>query len=322
MGTLVIDRKDCQLDLDAGVLALRVPGQPVRHIPTTLLERVVLRTDVNLNTRVLTHLADRGVGLLVLGGRRGQRMAALVGAPHGDVRVRITQVRRLDQPAFVRGWCQRVLKAKLGAQRRLLLHAARQRPELRKPLLDALSTLAACQRQLGNPGSVDGLRGLEGAAAAAYFRAYAVLFPSALGFRGRRRRPPPDPVNACLSLGYTLLHGMAVQACHAQGLDPMLGYLHAPLHGRASLACDLMEPWRPQVDALVWQLFRERILTADNFGHDGSGACLLGKAGRGHFYRHWAQQAGTLQRALRRQARLVPRALGDLAGEYADTTAT
>ena len=33
-----------------------------------------------------------------------------------------------------------------------------------------------------------------------------------LGARHGRRRPPPDPVNACLSLGYTLLHNEALQA--------------------------------------------------------------------------------------------------------------
>ena len=67
--------------------------------------------------------------------------------------------------------------------------------------------------------------GLEGAAAA-YFRALAAAFPPALGFEGRNRRPPRDPVNACLSLGYTLLHGDAVREAAVQGFDPMIGVLH------------------------------------------------------------------------------------------------
>ncbi len=314
MGTLVVDRKDCRLELDGQALVLRVPGEPVRHVPSALLERVVLHAGVIMDTRVVGHLAERGVGMLILDGRRAQRMATLVGVPHRDVRLRIAQVRRLDDPQFADAWCRRVVDAKLRSQHRLLRQAARQRPDLRRPLRSAMTTIDQCRRRLDGTRGPDGLRGLEGAAAAAYFRGFAALFPPSLGFHARKRRPPPDPVNACLSLGYTLLHGMAVQACHQQGLDPMVGYLHAPLHGRASLACDLMEPWRTQVDALVWRLFRERILTADSFGNDGSGACLLGKAGRRHFHGHWAQHAAALQRAMRRHARLAPRALGESDG--------
>src|SRR5690606_17318101 len=147
--------------------------------------------------------------------------------------------------------------------------------------------------------------GIEGAGAAAYFRGYAELFPASLGFRARRRRPPPDVVNATLSLGYTLLHALAAEACHAEGLDPAVGFLHEPTRGRASLACDLMEPWRARVDALVWTLFRDRVLAATHGARDGSGACLLGKAGRAHFYEAWSSIAGPLRRTLARHARIA-----------------
>lgn len=322
MGLLVIDRRDCRLDLDGKALAIRSADAPVRFVPMALVDRVVLHPDTRLSSGVLAGLAAHDIGILLLGGRRAQRVAHVLGASSRDVRLRITQVRRLDDAEFTRRWCRTIVAAKLKAQLRLLECAQRERQDLRKPMHDAIATLHGCLHGLdADPvPTVDAIRGLEGAGAAAHFRAYARLFAPSLGFTARRRRPPPDPVNACLSLGYTLLHAQAVHACHLQGLDPMLGYLHAPVPGRASLACDLMEPWRARVDRLVWTLFRERILTPDHFGTEGSGACLLAKAGRSQFYAHWAQLARPLQRAMRRQALLATRSLGDLAAGTFDAT--
>jgi CRISPR-associated protein Cas1 len=315
MGTLFIDRRECRIALDGVVLELRMPGTPVRRIPAALLDRVVLRSDTLLNSHVLTGLAAMGVGILATGGRRGDRVAQIVGAPHKDVRRRITQVRRLDDLGFRLGWCRRVVAAKLKSQRRLLQKAQDLRPDLRKSLFDALRTVDLTRKNLLCCETIDAMRGCEGAAAAAFFGGYQTLFPESMGFIGRRRRPPTDPVNACLSLGYTLLYGMAIEACHVGGLDSMIGYLHAPCHGRASLASDIMEPLRAQVDAQVWELFRTRQLGAEHFGREGSGACLLGKAGRSRFYASWATSASRLRHALRRNARVAGRALGDLASE-------
>jgi CRISPR-associated protein Cas1 len=63
-------------------------------------------------------------------------------------------------------------------------------------------------------------------------------------------------VNACLSLGYTLLHFDAVRACHETGLEPYVGFYHEPAFARESLACDFIEALRPKVDEWVWRLLR------------------------------------------------------------------
>jgi CRISPR-associated protein Cas1 len=122
-------------------------------------------------------------------------------------------------------------------------------------LSDAIDTIARLRR-LADRGEIldrDTLTGLEGAGAAAYFRAYATLFAPSREFSRRRRRPPPDPVNVCLSLGYTLLHHEAVRELQVVGLDPLLGFLHVSERGRESLASDIVEPLRPHVDEWVWR---------------------------------------------------------------------
>lgn len=98
-----------------------------------------------------------------------------------------------------------------------------------------------------------------------YFEGLTALFPAELGFTGRNRKPPRDPVNAALSLSYVLLYADAAIAAHQAGLDPFVGFLHKPEFGRHSLACDLMEPARPLVDRFVLDLFESGLFTLKAF---------------------------------------------------------
>ena len=143
------------------------------------------------------------------------------------------------------------------------------------------------------------LRGIEGAAAAGFFLGYTRLFAPALDFTGRNRRPPRDPVNAALSLGYTLLHTEAVHAVHLAGLDPMIGFYHELDFGRPSLASDLIEPLRGQVEHWVWDCFRERLLRLEDFTREGE-ACLLGKSARQRYFAAYEVFARPRRRLLRR----------------------
>lgn len=86
-----------------------------------------------------------------------------------------------------------------------------------------------------------------------------------------------------------------------------VGALHAPVHGRAALACDLVEPLRGQIDEWIWQLFRRELLRPEHFGVEGSGACLLGKAGRSVFWREWEWRSRRWQRLLDRYAQHLAR---------------
>ena len=68
--------------------------------------------------------------------------------------------------------------------------------------------------------------GHEGMATREYFRAWRMMIGDEWDFTERQRRPPPDPVNAMLSFGYTLLTHEAVAALGTAGLDPAVGFLH------------------------------------------------------------------------------------------------
>ena len=96
------------------------------------------------------------------------------------------------------------------------------------------------------------------------------------GFVARERRPPPDPVNAMLSFGYTLLTHEAVAALAAASLDPAVGFLHADRPGRLSLALDLVEEFRPLLaDRLALALINLRQVRGDGFMTQPGGAVLM-----------------------------------------------
>jgi CRISPR-associated protein Cas1 len=302
MSSLYLDRKNLGIKLEGQALALYEDGARKGSVPLNLLERLVLRGNVQLESRVLGALSERNIGLLVLSGRHTEATAMLAGRPHNDSIRRMGQYRTSLSDDLRMPLGRWLVLVKVRAQQRLLKQALSARPDLRQPLTAAMRTLNGILEQLREDRPIitlAALRGYEGAAAAAYFGGFTALFAPSLNFTGRNKRPPPDPVNACLSLGYTLLHFDAVRACHLVGLDSMLGFYHDLSFGRESLACDLMEPLRPVMDGWVWRLFRERELRLEHFSDD-QGRCLMNKAGRQRFYAFYEANAASVRRLLRR----------------------
>lgn len=317
MTTLYLDRSGLYLRDDQQTIAVYEGEERRQAVPIALLERVVIRGNVTLTTGLLGRLAEAGVAVALLGGRNHQRVATILGREHRDARIRLAQYQRVRDPEWCAAWSRRIIHGKLRNQIVLLEYAMQQRPDCRTPLHHALDTLKSCRTRLHEEAglSVSTIRGVEGAAAAAYFSGYVSLFPASLEFRGRNRRPPRDPVNACLSLAYTLVHIEAVRATYGAGLDPFLGFYHQPAYGRESLASDCMERLRPVVDRWVWECVRNRTVRAEDFAVD-KGACLLRKAGRQRFYQAFEHVAHPCARYLRRQAYVIARALAKDADEW------
>jgi CRISP-associated protein Cas1 len=120
---------------------------------------------------------------------------------------------------------------------------------------------------------------VEGEAARTYFAALNLLVRAdrreAFALAGRTRRPPRDRMNALLSFLYAMWMNDCRSACEAAGLDPQVGTLHALRPGRAALALDLMEEFRPFADRLALSLVNRAQLDADDFDVREGGAVAL-----------------------------------------------
>jgi CRISPR-associated protein Cas1 len=283
-GTVYLDRKDAELRLDGGALAVYVRGERAGLVPLAPVDRLVLVGNQTVQTSVLHRLAAQGIAVLFLSGRTQAYRGRLVGRLHNHARLRLRQYAESRGPLALElatSW----IAAKLAGQAALLRNAAAARPEKRALLLRAAEIIGATRDKVAQAGTIECLRGLEGGAASAYFSALPALFPSSLGFAGRERRPPRDPVNALLSLTYTLAHWEWVRECEVIGLDPLVGFYHEVEYGRESLACDLLEPFRPVVDRWVWELFSTRQFEGRDFTvDDDRPGCALKKSARGRYY--------------------------------------
>jgi CRISP-associated protein Cas1 len=137
------------------------------------------------------------------------------------------------------------------------------------------------------------LRGLEGQAARVYFAGMRSLLGDVWGFTARQKQPPPDPVNALLSLGYTLLYHSVAGLLQARGLNAHLGFLHAAGGDHMALASDVMEEFRSVVvDALVLDWCLNGKVSPADFSTSPDGCALSADATR-RFIRAYEERLGT-----------------------------
>ncbi|MBK8972709.1 MAG: CRISPR-associated endonuclease Cas1 [Hahellaceae bacterium] len=287
---LVLDRRGTRLDAEGQHLIVRNEkfDRP-RSVPIAQIEQVIALCSLDLSTTVLGKLSSQQIGFTFIPNGKTDQAWFQIGDCSGNVHRKIMQAQAWQNDDLCEYWGARLVKARIQQQARLLQRLGRSHPEVRYPSLTASGQLRELARQAEGRRRAE-LLGLEGAAAAVYFGALKQHFADSWQFQGRNRRPPKDPVNVMLSLGYTLMTAITVRALLRNGLDPLLGFYHQPSYGRPSLACDLVELMRCHVDAWVVDVCAKQTLTADYFKSDDKG-CHLGKAGRGHFYKAWGGQA-------------------------------
>lgn len=320
---LYVQQPGARIGKSGDTLTVKVEDDPPQKIPLGDVSELVLAGPISLTTPALHELLRRDVpvawmssGFWFLGstGGQGPKSAATKAAQYAraaDQTARLTVARGL-------------VAAKIKNQRTILRRNWRGPAAERTQPLDRLKRLA---EKAPHVGRLDALLGLEGEAAALYFRAFPHLFAEsaaglpAFAFTQRNRRPPADPVNACLSLAYALLTRSCQAALAIAGLDPWAGLYHVAKPGRPALALDLMEPLRPIIaDSVVLTAINNGEVKPDDFVTAARGVNLKPSARKRFIaaYERRLDQEMThplfgyqvsMRRALHVQARLLARYL-------------
>ncbi len=228
--------------------------------PIHRVSQLILFGNVQLTTQTVTALLNKGAEIIYLS-YHGRFRGRLVGEVTPHVPVRRAQYRALERQDYPLAHARGVVRSKIQHQITLL---RRQNRERQDPIIEAaIVHLVEAREQVARRGRMNSLRGHEGQAARAYFSGFRRLFGPEWRFEARRRRPPPDPINALLSLGYTLLSQAAFSAVQTVGLDPYAGFLHDFKYNRPGMALDLMEEFRPVVDGVIlWAVHSGHITPA------------------------------------------------------------
>jgi CRISPR-associated protein Cas1 len=308
MGTLYIDRKGYYIKADGETIAFYVNGKREGAVPVRPLKRVTIVGNNTIDTAVLHKLLKIGATVLFLSGRRLQFMGILRGKFNSNGILRLKQYEMSINGEFTSEFARQLLLRKIRSQKIFLEEALKERRELRIHFMQTFDTLDNISEALkkNNTLGIETLRGYEGAASNAYFSAFVRLFPEYLKFEGRNRRPPRDPVNAMLSLCYTMLYYEIVSEIHTVGLDPTIGFYHQFDYGRDSLACDIEELFRPEVDRFVLKLFRQRYIRKRDFVEE-KGGVYLKKGARTRFYPLYEAWVVEIRRQVREELRDLSR---------------
>ncbi len=263
-------------------------ADPLISLPLSHVSEVVLFGNVGLTTPAIDCLLTEDIQVVFLSSS-GEFRGRLSGALSPHVPLRRAQYRRLDQPEFVLEMAKGFVRAKLEHQRAMLLRRLREQED--EIISAAAEQLKTALVSVDHKTALTSLRGLEGAATAAYFGAFRRLFGPEWRFEGRKRRPPPDPVNALLSLGYTLMAELCAGAVQTAGLDPYAGFLHEYVYNRPALALDLLEEFRPVVDGIVlWACRSGQVGPEDFTPGPPERPVILGEDGLKRFLRAFEQR--------------------------------
>jgi CRISP-associated protein Cas1 len=226
-------------------------GEPTKH-PIRNVETVLLHGFAQISTQAVRKCAEYDVGvhwLTVGGGHVGSLVPTV-----GHVQRRIRQYQALTDEATCLRLAQTLVRAKVEGQYKFLLRTTRGDDDTRQLAQADLDAIQQELKAVGRATSRDGVRGHEGAAALAYFRALRGVLnegvPDELRFDGRNRRPPLDRFNALLSFGYGLLYTSVMRGLLASGLEPAFGFFHTPRSAAHPLVLDLMELFR----VTVWDM--------------------------------------------------------------------
>jgi len=280
LNTLYVTLPDAWLRLDNDTLRVDVERETRLRVPLHHLSAVVCFGHVGMSAPLVHRLADDGIALVLLDAQ-GRFKARLEGAVSGNVLLRQAQFKRAAEPVFTLDMARACVAGKVKNARQVLQRGAREAksPNEAKALTRLANDLAASLRALPQADTLDALRGLEGEAARQYFGGLNLLVRAdqrdAFAMDGRTRRPPRDRFNALLSFLYAMWMNDCRSALEAAGLDPQVGFLHALRPGRAALALDLMEEFRPWADRLALTLINRGQVKADDFVlREGGGVSL------------------------------------------------
>lgn len=271
MPSLYVTEPGTILGKEGGRLVITKDDGVLLSVPAARVERVVVAGAAGVTTPALGFLRDRGIDLVFLT-MSGRFRGRLTSDHDRHVALRQRQYERAGDETFCLALGRAIIAGKLHNSRTLCLRwVASRREGIENPAAAALERL---QAEVPKVETREALMGIEGEAARHYFAAFRRQVCPPWQFPRRARRPPPDPVNALLSLLYTLLHESCTGALEVAGLDPGCGYLHRLHEGRASLALDLMEEFRSVIaDSAALTLLNKRMLSPADFqpaaGGDG-----------------------------------------------------
>lgn len=280
---LVVQTPGSQIGQRSDQLVVSVKGEELRKIPGQQVRAIYCYGAIQITAQAIGTCLELGIDVSYFS-PAGRFLGMLHGLPASGVDARRGQYRLFELPGVRLNLAREVIRAKIHNQRVMLMRNG-DVPD------NVVKMLANLRDRTEDVNDSTELLGVEGSAAAIYFEQFGSMLKQRdtwkFDWRGRNRRPPRDPVNALLSLGYSMLTKELAGVCYSVGLDPFLGFMHQPRYGRPALALDLMEEFRPLIaDSVAISLINRGEVGPEDFIGNASGMFLT-ERGRKPFWEAW-----------------------------------
>lgn len=331
MPTLYVTEPGARIEKEYGRILVSKEDRVISAIPLYQIEEVVLTGSVGATTQAMLALLNQGAGLTFIT-ETGRTRGRLVSNERRYLPLRIKQFECISDNSFKEKISRQVVKGKL---ENCLVMSKRMMRRRNHNLGDdtkacnELANLKGLCAKIDHACGMDSIRGIEGYGTRIYFDIFRRSIKWEKSFKNRSRRPPRDPVNALLSLGYSLLTAAMTTAIEVAGLDPYLGIFHTNLDNRPALALDLIEEYRPIiVDSLVLRLVNMRQLKEKDFIYMGEEGIHLSRRGLKKYFRQFNHRMNdtllmpgvnrriTYQKTMEVQARKISRIIQGIDADY------
>ena len=280
--TLHIVSPKARLSRSGQTLVVITDGEKEK-VPIEDVDAVVVHGYGQVSTQALQLCSWRGISVQWFS--RGGRFVAGTESTTGRVRQRIRQFEALtDQQTCLR-LTKLTIRCKVESQLRYLMRATRGQSNRRAAVEKELDRIRVSLSRIEDATNPDSVRGLEGQAAKAYFKALpqvvSASVPERLLPKGRTKHPPRDRCNCLLSYGYSMLFGLVHRTLLTVGLEPAFGYFHRPRSAAPPLVLDVMELFRTQLwDMPLIGSINRGMWNAEDLFNVAAGQVWLNEEGR------------------------------------------
>ncbi len=283
---LVIDKKHAELEYRSGVIILKNEKERQKY-PLKQIDTIVVMGNVMASASVWRAIASENIACVFFPSQGKKEEAMLLGGTMAvQLPTRILQFKNAFDPQQQLKMAGHFVHGKINSYQFVfrVLH-----DQLKVANFDFDDVCEQARYAVDKASDTGVLMGIEGQLAARWFELLSMNMPERWGFKGRNRRPPRDPLNALLSLGYGLLYSQVFQVLIASGYDPAQGFLHQQAPARYSLVLDFMELFRSAVDlfSIQWLIQYQDDIQSFFYYREDTG-CRLSKKGRPLYFAAWA----------------------------------
>ncbi|MCM8760085.1 MAG: CRISPR-associated endonuclease Cas1 [Candidatus Omnitrophica bacterium] len=281
MATIYLIEQGAKLVKDSKKIVVEKDDQVLLEIPDFKVERIFIFGNIQITTQAMKFLLESGIETSFFN-LYGRLIGKLSSIESKNVYLRIQQYEKHKDSQTVLDLAKIFVAGKIRNMRTTLLKYSSNHPEI--DFNQNVRQLEECLSELERKTQVSSILGVEGRASALYFECFSKMLIKNFEFAGRVKRPPTDPVNSLLSLGYSLITNEMLSIVSGIGFDPYIGFLHSLEYGRPSLPLDLVEEFRqPIVDRLTIEIINKEVLTPDDFEKVEEGVYLKKDARKKYF---------------------------------------